>query len=121
VNPVNAISRLVVVAAVPAGMAALFRPEAARDLEAVLELAVTDADGRRATRFAVQVTGGRLVVQRRAAPEAGARVAISAGDIARLALGAVPWPALLSRRRLELSGDPFLALRFPQLFGFGER
>jgi hypothetical protein len=34
----------------------------------------------------------------------------------RLASGAVGWPALLSSGRLEFSGDPFLALRFPTLF-----
>ncbi len=35
----------------------------------------------------------------------------------RLVTGDAGWPELLAERRLELSGDPFLALRFPSLFG----
>ena len=46
----------------------------------------------------------------------GAAVELGAGDMIRMASGAVGWPELLSSRRLELSGDPFLALRFPNLF-----
>jgi hypothetical protein len=34
----------------------------------------------------------------------------------RLVSGAIGWPELLSSGRLELTGDPFLALRFPTLF-----
>jgi hypothetical protein len=34
----------------------------------------------------------------------------------RLVSGAVGWPELLSNGRLVMSGDPFLALRFPILF-----
>jgi ubiquinone biosynthesis protein UbiJ len=92
-----------------------FDPGAAGELDAVLELQVAGTN----SRYAVQIAGGRCTVARRAAPEAGAHVSISAADIARLALGALPWPQLLASGRLELSGDPFLALRFPQLFRFG--
>ncbi|MGZ6663052.1 MAG: hypothetical protein ACXVHL_37705, partial [Solirubrobacteraceae bacterium] len=41
---------------------------------------------------------------------------IALADLVRLSLGLVGWPKLMSCGRLELSGDPFLALRFPLLF-----
>jgi hypothetical protein len=37
-------------------------------------------------------------------------------DLILLASGAVGWPELLSSGRFELTGDPFLALRFASLF-----
>jgi hypothetical protein len=107
-------SNRAVVAALPAGIGRRFDPAAAGDLDATLELRLGTA------RFAVRVAGGRCTVERRPAPEAGAYVAISPGDLVRLVTGTVPWPVLLASRRLELGGDPFLALRFPGLFGFSE-
>jgi alkyl sulfatase BDS1-like metallo-beta-lactamase superfamily hydrolase len=107
--------KYLVVLLIPLGMSLRFRPEAAGGLDAVLELRVSGTSAR----FAVSVADRRLRVERRAAPEAGAGVSISAGDIVRLVTGVVRWPALLAGKRLELSGDPFLALRFPKLFGFG--
>lgn len=101
---------------VPLGMRLRFRPEAARGLDGVLELRVR----RTGARFGVRVAGDQLRVSRGGAPDAGASVAISEGDIMRLIAGVVSWPALLAARRLELDGDPFLALRFAQLFGFGK-
>ena len=41
---------------------------------------------------------------------------IGADDLILLAGGAVTWPQLLSSGRFELTGDPFLALRFASLF-----
>jgi hypothetical protein len=112
------LSRRVLVRAVPAGLGRRFDPVAAGDLEGVLELRVTDASRTRGTRFAVIVAGGRCVVQRRPAPEARAGVSIPALDAVRLLTGFEEWPALLADGRLTLSGEPFLALRFPTLFGF---
>jgi ubiquinone biosynthesis protein UbiJ len=112
---VHAVSQQVVAAAVPAGMLLRFDPEAARDLDTTLELRLAGSDAR----FAVRVAEGRCTVARRAAPEAAAHVTISAGDLVRLISGTVPWTALLARGRLELGGDPFLALRFPKLFRVG--
>jgi hypothetical protein len=45
-----------------------------------------------------------------------ARASIGADDLILLAGGAVTWPQLLSSGRFELTGDPFLALRFAGLF-----
>jgi len=105
----------VVALAVPRGIAARFDPGAAGDLDAVLELRLARTE----VRYAVSVAGGRCVVERRAAPDARAHVTISAGDIVRLITGTIEWTALLAAGRLQLGGDPFLALRFPALFGFG--
>jgi hypothetical protein len=110
---VQTVSTAAVLRALPTGIARRFDPGAAGELDATIELRVADA------RFAVRVVDRRCSVERRAAPEAGARVTISAGDIARLVTGAAQWPVLLAAKRLELDGDPFLALRFPKLFRFG--
>ncbi len=109
------VSGRVVRAAIPAGMMIRFDPEAAAGLDAVLELRLARSDAR----YAVHVAGGRCTVARGSAPEAGASVTISAGDLVRLISGAIPWTDLLAHGRLELGGDPFLALRFPTLFGVG--
>jgi hypothetical protein len=92
----------------------LFNADAAGDLDAVFELEIT---GRRPTYLGLAVKDRRLQVRRGRAPEAGAGVSIAAEDMVRLVSGDTGWPELLSSRRLSLSGDPFLALRFPQLFG----
>jgi hypothetical protein len=111
-SAIHSVSNRALLAAVPAGMMRRFDPGAAGNLDATLELR---SGG---TRFAIRVTDGRCSVTRRRAPEAGAYVALSPGDIARLITGGVRWPVLLASERLELGGDPFLALRFPSLFGF---
>ena len=49
-------------------------------------------------------------------PAAAARALVGADDLIRLAGGAATWPELISSGRFELSGDPFLALRFASLF-----
>jgi ubiquinone biosynthesis protein UbiJ len=97
------------------GMRRRFDPDAAGNLDTTFELVVSGA------RYAVQVSERRCQVQRRPAPEASARVLISAGDLVRLLSGTVEWTRLLAAGRLRLDGDPFLALRFPQLFGVGPR
>ena len=115
-SPVQAVSRQVVLRAIPVGMRRRFDPGAAGELDATFELRVT---GGGEQRYAVRIADHRCTVRRGGAPEATAHVRISAGDIARLASGAVRWPELLAGKRLTLTGDPFLALRFPMLFRFG--
>jgi SCP-2 sterol transfer family protein len=112
-NLVHSVSRAVVVGVLPFGLGRRFDSEAAGELDATMELQVGEA------RFALRIAGGRCAVRRGAAPESGAQMRVSAGDIVRLVTGSVQWPQLLAAKRLELSGDPFLALRFPTLFGFG--
>ena len=47
---------------------------------------------------------------------AGARALVGADDLIALVRGTVTWPELIASGRFELSGDPFLALRFASLF-----
>jgi hypothetical protein len=93
-----------------------FDPAQARDLEATLELRVRKPGGDGFTPIALRIAGGELSVSRGPAQEAGAAAEIGADDVIRLAAGVVGWPQLISSGRMEMSGDPFLALRFPGLF-----
>jgi SCP-2 sterol transfer family len=104
---VRAVSRAVVLR---------FSPAAAGDLDATLELALLDPHGRPTTRYAVRISEGRCAVRPGAPDAAGARASIGSDDLIRLASGAVGWPELFSSGRFELTGDPFLALRFASLF-----
>jgi SCP-2 sterol transfer family len=105
-----------IVAAARRTIPRLFDPSAAGDLDAVFELRVRDPGGGDAQRFRLVVRGGTCTVRPGAADGAGAAVTIGADDMVQMASGAVAWPELLAQKRLELSGDPFLALRFPKLF-----
>ena len=107
----------------PRAIAARFDPDAAGDLEALFELCVRDPGGGEPDRFWLTVGEGRCEVSPVSPSQAGgcsarpgASVTVGAGDMIRMVTGAAGWPALLSAGRLELAGDPFLALRFPILF-----
>ncbi len=93
-----------------------FDPSAAHDLDATLELALRDPHGRPTTRYEVRISDGGCAVQPRTPHRAGARASISSEDLIMLACGTVSWPELFSSGRFELTGDPFLALRFASLF-----
>jgi hypothetical protein len=108
--------RWVVLRAIPRATARRFDGAAAGELDASFELRIRDPAGADPDRFAVIIAGGRCEVRTGPAIGAGAAVTIGADDMIRLASGGVGWPELLSSKRLELSGDPFLALRFPTLF-----
>jgi hypothetical protein len=95
----------------------LFDPAAARDLDVAFALEVNHPRGRPPDVLGLSVANGRLTVTRGRPDDPGATVSIGADDMVRLATGDVGWPALLAGGRLALSGDPFLALRFPRLFG----
>jgi hypothetical protein len=89
---------------------------AGSDLDTVFELRIRDPRGGDPARFALHVAGGTCTVTRGAAARPGAGVEVGADDIIRLVTGSVGWPTLLAQGKLQLSGDPFLALRFPLLF-----
>ena len=93
-----------------------FDAQAAGDLDALLELAVRDPAGGEPARFALRVAHGQCTVTPGPASDAGASVSVGADDMIRLVSGAAGWPELLAAGRLEMAGDPFLALRFPGLF-----
>jgi hypothetical protein len=113
----NAATRRAALQVVPRALEAQFSPAAATGLSTVYELRVLARDGAVETRFALQIEAGRLRVQRRPAPEAAAWVAVGLGDMIRLLTGETAvWP-LMARKRLDIGGEPFRALRFPALFG----
>ncbi len=111
-----AVVHWVLVRVLAQAIARRFDPSSAHDLEATLELAVRDPHGRPTTRYEVAISGGHCAVRPGAPAAAGARAAVALDDLIRLATGSVGWPELFSSGRFELTGDPFLALRFASLF-----
>jgi hypothetical protein len=93
-----------------------FDEASAGDLDATIEVRVRVLAGRRPIPFRLRIERGRCDITPGRAPDAGAVATIGLDDAIRLVLGATGWPELLSRGRLEMAGDPFLALRFPSLF-----
>ncbi len=95
----------------------LFDPEMAGDLDDHFELRIRDPRGGEPDVAAVVVKDGKCQVV--LGPYAPARVVVTAGagDIVRMASGEIGWPQLVSAGRMVLWGDPYLALRFPLLFG----
>jgi hypothetical protein len=102
--------------AIPYAIPRRFDPEAARDLRAVFELQIPDPGGGQPARFGLTVADGRCEVKAGAAAEPAATATIGADDLIRMVSGAIGFPELLASGRMELGGDPFLALRFPALF-----
>ncbi len=88
----------------------------ANGLTAAFELRVRERPGREPLRFTLDVADGVCRVSRGADGSAGAVATVGLADLIRMTAGLVGWPKLMSTGRLELSGDPFLALRFPLLF-----
>jgi hypothetical protein len=95
----------------------LFDASAAHDLDAIFALEITHPRGRGPAVLSLRVSDEQLIVSRSRPTDPGATVSLGADDMVRLATGDTGWPALLAEGRLKLAGDPFLALRFPQLFG----
>ena len=106
----------VVLRALPRAIAIRFDRDAADELEATFELAIRNPRGGEPARYALAIADRRCQVRAGAARRPGARAAVGADDLILLASGAASWPELLSEGRFELSGDPFLALRFAALF-----
>jgi hypothetical protein len=95
----------------------MFDPESATGLEATFELRVRDPHGGEPHRLALVISGGTCTVVPGPAVSPGAIATVGADDLILMASGGAGWPTLISTGRLELSGDPFLGLRFPKLFG----
>jgi alkyl sulfatase BDS1-like metallo-beta-lactamase superfamily hydrolase len=107
--------RPVALRAIQAALPRRFDPERARDLDATIELRLHDGNGR-VRQLTLRIDHGNLTVTPGAAPDATAVAQVQAEDTIRLAAGVIGWPELISSGRMEFSGDPFLALRFPLLF-----
>jgi hypothetical protein len=106
----------VILRALPRAIARRFDPSAAAGLEATIELAIRDPAGDSPACFSLAIAGERCSVSPGTAPGAAARALVGADDLIRLVGGSATWPELISSGRFELSGDPFLALRFASLF-----
>ena len=104
-----------ILAALPRAIARRFDGGAAEDLDATLELTIRHHS--RSASYALAIADARCSVRPGPPERANARARIGADDLILLAGGAVTWPQLLSSGRFELTGDPFLALRFASLFG----
>ena len=83
---------------------------------AVLGLAILDPRGGKPAHFSLTVTEEGCSVRPGAADRPAARARVASDDLIRLAGGSASWPELFSSGRFQLSGDPFLALRFAALF-----
>jgi hypothetical protein len=106
----------VILRVLPRAIARRFDPSAATGLEATIELAIRDPACHSPSCFSLAIAGERCSVRPGPSQEAGARALVGADDLIRLAGALVTWPELISSGRFELSGDPFLALRFAALF-----
>jgi hypothetical protein len=106
----------VVVRTLPRAIRRRFDPSSSEGLKAVFELAIRDPRGRNPKCFALAIEGTRCSVRAGAPQRPGAKAVVGSDDLILLASGAASWPELLSSGRFELSGDPFLALRFASLF-----
>jgi hypothetical protein len=105
-----------VLRAIPIAVSRRFDAEAAGDLQAEFELRIRDPRGREPARFTIHIHDGRCDVRPGGTGDEVTAVTVAPGDLVRLASAATGWPELLSSGRLELSGNPFEALRFPALF-----
>ncbi len=93
-----------------------FDASASQGLEATLELRVR-ARGR-VSAVAISIADGTCTARPGAAPGASATALVSLADLIRLIVGDAVWPQLLSQGRFAMTGDPFVALRLPSVFGF---
>ena len=91
-----------------------FEPGSAGDIDATIALRVRVRA--RVAEVAIAISGGTCTARAEPAVDAAATATIALADLIRLVLGDVGWPQLLSQRRFEFSGDPFLAMRLPALF-----
>jgi putative sterol carrier protein len=105
-----------IVRTIPRAIPLRFDPDAAGDLQAVFELRVRDPQGGEPARFQLAVADGRCEVTAAPASDPAATATVGADDLIRMVSGAATFPQLLASGRLELAGNPFVALRFPGLF-----
>jgi hypothetical protein len=106
----------VVLRAVPIAIPRRFDAAAAGDLNTLFELRIRHPRGHEPARFTITIRDGRCEVRPGGAGDGVTAVTVAPGDLVRLASAATGWPELLSSGRLEVSGNPFEALRFPTLF-----
>ena len=115
------LARRALLAALPRVLPRRLDALAAHGFEGTIELRIRGAIGGEPDRYELAIAQERCEVRRGPSPESGATITVGASDLVRLAAGAVGWPRLLGSGRLEIAGDPFVALRFPTLFRLAVR
>lgn len=113
--------RRLMLEAIFAGMRRRFDPEAAGDLQTVVEFRILADGGGPAESYQVAIDEGQCSVTRGGSARPDTWFALSAADLLRLGTGAASWPQLLGTRRVELGGDPFAGLRVLHVFGISAR
>jgi hypothetical protein len=113
--------RRLMLEAIFAGMRRRFDPQAAADLQTVVEFRILADGGAAAESYQVAIDGGRCTVTRDGSAQPDTWFKVSAADLLRLGTGAASWPQLLGTRRVELGGDPFTGLRVLHVFGISAR
>ena len=109
-------ARRAMLAALPRILEGMIDREAARGFTGMLALQVRPDDT-----YELSFADGECTISRGANGAAQATVAADASDLARLVAGRVTWYRLLGAGRMELSGDPYVAVRFPALLGLTRR
>lgn len=111
-------ARRAAISSLPSILRRRFKPESATKLDKVYELRIRASAGGPETHFALTVRNGTLDVVQRDAPDAHAWLSVSLADMIRLTASDsdLKW-TMLAAKRLDMGGDPFVALRFPGLFG----
>jgi hypothetical protein len=104
-----------------AGMRRRFDPEAAGDLDTVVEFRILANGKGAAERYQAVISGGQCTITRGGSATPQVTFTMSAADLLRLGTGGASWPQLLGARRVELTGDPFTGLRILGVFGISAR
>ena len=122
--------RRIILGALPLALPLMFSRKAARGVAGVQPSGVVELKIRRpgddgVDAFEVTVADGRCKVRRGPSPRPRASISIGLADMARMGSGSVD-PALflaegIAAGRIELKGDVFLFLAFPNLFRMPNR
>ena len=91
-------------------------PQAAADVDAVVEWRIEGAEGGGHDAWQVALRGGRATVERGTTAEPQVVFTIGAVDFVRLVAGVEEGPLLFMHGRLRVEGDLVLAVRLPHLF-----
>ena len=109
-------ARRALLAALPRMLEGRIDREAARGFTGKLELRIRPDDS-----YQLDFVDGECTVRRGSNGAAQATVTVGAADLARLVAGKVTWYRLVGAGRMELDGDPYVAVRFPKLMGLTKR
>lgn len=113
--------RWLIVRAIPIVLPLKFRKSVGGDIDGVLELRFVDPDGGPPDRIQLSMRGGRCRGSRNGTSRPDATATMHVTDLIRLAVASVDAGWLMHDRRVTLTGDVFLFVRFPSAFGLHTR